>query len=182
MCIWHNRGMTESNQPLTASELIRTLDLQPHPEGGYFRRTFEAKHRKSVATEHGERPPLTSIYYLLTADSPIGHFHQNRSDILHFFHAGDPITYYLIDPATRTLTQHTLGNDLHQGQLPQLSVPGGIWKASALPEQGRHGFGLIGEAVSPGFDYADMILGSASDLLRRFPEHRDLIPRLSASP
>ncbi|WP_324290231.1 cupin domain-containing protein [Streptomyces antarcticus] len=38
---------------------------------------------------------MTSIHYLLTHWSPVGHWHLNRSDILHFHHHGEPVTYHL---------------------------------------------------------------------------------------
>lgn len=121
----------------------------------------------------GERYTLTSIHYLLTHWSPIGHWHLNQSDILHFHHHGDPITYHLLFPDGRLETA-VLGQDPGRGQLLMLAVPGGVWKASHLTA-GDHG--LISEAVSPGFDYTDMTLGRAEDLLRRFPGHEELIRR-----
>jgi predicted cupin superfamily sugar epimerase len=72
-----------------------------------------------------------------------------------------------------------MGPDLRQGQLLQLTVPGGVWKASEIPGDGDHGFGLISEAVSPGFEYADMTLGQQDQMLARFPQHQKLVKRLS---
>jgi hypothetical protein len=160
---------------MDAEELVRSLGLEPHVEGGYFRRTFQADHRDRIATEHGERFSLTSIYYLLTADSRVGHWHRNRSDILHFFHLGAPITYYLIHPDGRLETV-VLGPDPSQGHRLQLAVKGGTWKASHL-EAGD--YGLISEAVSPGFEYTDMALGQRKALLAAFPAHAELIRRFS---
>lgn len=51
---------------LTAQQWIDALGLEPHVEGGYFRRTFQADHRPPVRTPRGERLLLTSIHYLLT--------------------------------------------------------------------------------------------------------------------
>ena len=175
---WYGLGMLSTPN---AKDLIKLLQLEPHPEGGFYARTYDGGGRPAVPTEAGPRPPLTSIYYLLTLDSPIGHFHCNKSDILHFWQAGDPIHYYLIDPDTKKLTEITLGPDLAAGQQLQLAVRGGIWKASSLEDSGPAGFGLISEAVSPGFEYADMTLGAALDLLRQFPEYKNLIPKLSGA-
>ena len=155
--------------------LIEALALEPHVEGGYFRRTFQADHRERIATEHGERFTMTSIYYLLTADSRVGHWHLNRSDILHFFHLGSPVTYYLIYPDGRLETV-VLGPDPSRGHRLQLAVPGGTWKASHL-EEGS--YGLISEAVSPGFEYEDMTLGNAAALSAEFPQHAALIRRFA---
>lgn len=158
-----------------AEDLVKQLGLEPHVEGGYFRRTFQADHRDKIATEHGERYTLTSIFYLLTADAPVGHWHLNRSDILHFFHLGSPITYYLIHPDGR-LDRVILGPDPSRGHRLQLAVKGGTWKASHL-EEGA--YGLISEAVSPGFEYEDMTLGLPEVLLQSFPEHAELIRRFA---
>ncbi len=157
----------------TAQQWIDRLGLEPHMEGGYFRRTYQADHRPPVPTPQGERPPLTSIHYLLTAASPVGHWHLNRSDILHFHHAGAPLTYHLIHPDGQLRTA-VLGQEPARGHALMLAVPGGVWKATCLTT-GDHA--LISEAVSPGFDYADMTLGDPGTLTARFPQHTELIHR-----
>ena len=72
--------------------LIKDLDLKQHIEGGYFARTYESD---KYIDDH---ELLTSIYYMLTNDSPVGHFHKNKSDIVHYFHLGSPIKYLTISP------------------------------------------------------------------------------------
>ena len=151
--------------------VIETLGLEAHVEGGYFRRTFQADHRQKIDLGDGERFTLTSIYYLLTAEKPIGHWHLNRSDILHYYHLGSPVHYYLIHPDGRLETA-VLGPDLAAGQQLQLVVRGGVWKASYLP---GGDYGLISEAVAPGFEYEDMTLGERDALLSQFPQHADQI-------
>lgn len=162
----------------TRQEVIDYLQLEGHIEGGFFRQTFKARDRMPIDTEHGPRTTMTAIFYLLTSESPIGHFHINRSDIQHFFHTGDPVTYYMIHPDGRIETQ-VMGSDLGNGELLQMTVPGGVWKASRIPTDGDCGYTLIGEAVSPGFDYADMTLGYRALLLELFPQHRELVIELS---
>lgn len=160
-----------------AADVIGTLSLQPHLEGGYFRRTYQADHRDPLETPSGPRHLMTSIYYLLDQQSPVGQFHFNRSDILHYFHLGDAIEYSLIH-ADGSLQTLVMGTDILAGQLLQLHVPGGIWKASRLLD-GENGFGLISEAVSPGFDFADMEMGDRQKLAQQFPQHRTLIEKLT---
>jgi predicted cupin superfamily sugar epimerase len=156
---------------MDVDELIRQLELEPHVEGGYFRRTFQADHRPMIDAGLGPRYTMTSIYYLLTGEARIGHWHLNQSDILHFFHLGAPITYYLIHPDGRLETV-VMGPDPAQGHQLQLVVRGGTWKASHLA---AGEYGLISEAVAPGFEYADMQLGEREALLVRFPQHRAVI-------
>ena len=162
---------------LTAAELVEHLGLDGHIEGGFFRRTYASDYTLLTADDR-ERLSLSSIFYLLAAESPIGHFHLNQSDIVHYFHLGDPITYYLLHPSGKLETM-VMGSDVRNGQVLQLTVPGGVWKASEIPANGSHGFGLISEAVTPGFEYDDMTLGYRDLLMARFPQHEALVNRLS---
>ncbi|MCU0070514.1 cupin domain-containing protein [Pseudomonas koreensis] len=165
------------NRPLRAQDVISTLDLEPHIEGGFFRRTYQPDHRNMIETDAGQRYLMTSIYYLLTKESPVGQFHFNQSDILHYFHLGDAIEYSLIH-ADGSQQTFVMGNDILAGQHLQLHVPGGIWKASRLRD-GPNEFGLISEAVSPGFDFADMEMGNRQKLTAQYPQHRALIEKLT---
>ncbi|MYM63647.1 cupin domain-containing protein [Pseudomaricurvus sp. HS19] len=160
----------------TRQQVIEQLQLQPHVEGGYFRRTYESE--ISVSTEQGPRPALTSIYYLLTREQPLGRWHCNRSDILHFWHLGGPLRYHLLHPDGQLQTVD-LGPDLGAGQQLQMLVPGGVWKATELA---GGDFGLLSEAVSPGFDFADMTLGEREPLLQQFPQHLTLLERFTPAP
>ena len=168
------RGSTVA---LSTEQLVAHLNLDGHVEGGYYRRTY-ASDRTLVTPTGEQRLSMSSIFYLLAAQSPIGHFHLNRSDIVHYFHMGDPITYHLIQP-DGAYSQVVMGQDLAAGQVLQLTVPGGVWKASEIPSNGVHGFGLISEAVSPGFEYVDMTLGYYEQMRRLFPQHDGLLKRLT---
>ena len=168
---------TFTSSHLSRHSIIAALDLQPHQEGGYYRRTFQSDQHPMIATPQGHRYLMTSIYYLLTEESPIGHFHLNQSDILHYHQLGDAIRYSLIYP-DGTLKTVVMGSDILAGQQLQLHVPGGVWKASQL-ENGSAGFGLISEAVSPGFDYADCEMGVREKIRVKFPEHLELIERMT---
>ena len=136
-------------------ELIKQLHMQEHTEGGYYVETFRSTDVVETEREGGQRDLLTSIYYMLTDDHPIGHFHVNKSDIMHYFHGGSSLTYLFIPPQRPCLLKYKLGMDVSKGEVPQLLLPGGYWQASVL-ERGE--YGLVGEAVAPGFDYNDMEL------------------------
>lgn len=144
---------------------IDKLSLVKHIEGGYFSETYRATEEMATLREGSERSLMTSIYYLLTDDRPIDRLHKNQSDIMHYFHAGSPITYILVDLEGR-LHKVKLGLDLSQGEVLQLLVPGGYWKAAVL-EAGE--YGLIGEAVAPGFDYRDMTIATPDKIRAQFP-------------
>ena len=176
----------------SAQEWIDHLQLEPHIEGGFYKRLYQADQQPRVITAHGARYSMTSIYYMLTESSPIGRLHLNRSDILHVFIAGSPVNYTLIHSDTGELQQYRMGNNISAYESPTLVVPGGYWKASELvidsktdshspvahnPNSER--FSLIVEAVSPGFEFDDMTLAERSTLSRRFPQHCDVIKRLT---
>ena len=146
-------------------DLIDALSLIEHVEGGYFRETYRSEEMVSTEREGKERNILTSIYYLLTSDRPIDHFHKNKSDIIHYFHAGSPITYLTINPSGK-LEKVKLGMNILKGEKLQLLVPGGYWKAAFL-ETGE--FGLLGEAVAPGFDYKDMEIATMEKFQQSYP-------------
>ena len=174
-----SEDMTAATDPSSTSEsVIKALELDRHIEGGYFRRTFVSDYSASQGATSLGRKTMSSIYYLLNAESPVGHFHRNKSDIVHYFHMGDPIAYFLIHPDGE-LQEVTLGHNIEEDHKLQLVVPGGVWKASRLKANGAFGYGLISEAVSPSFNYDDMTLGSSTLLKREFPQHGDLIDKLS---
>lgn len=155
---------------MNKTEIIQQLKLSQHIEGGYFAETYRSLQQLRTDREGEQRHLLTSIFYLLTDDSPIDYFHKNQSDIIHYFHGGSPITYLIIHPDGQ-LEKQKLGSNFSQGEKFQLLVKGGYWKAAIL-ETGE--YGLLGEAVAPGFDYRDMQIGDET-LLEEFPHLREQI-------
>ena len=150
---------------MTPDEIISLLSLEAHPtEGGYFRRTYESDLRCN--TENGSRMLLTSIYYMLTQDSPGGFLHRNKSDIIHFHQLGASIKYTLVSP-DGVLSEKVLGPDIAHGEALQLLVPGGWWKASRIC---AGDYALISEAVSPGFEYADNEIATEELIQQLFPD------------
>lgn len=148
---------------MTAQAIIQNLGLEPHPkEGGCYRRTYESLDGQNL--DKSTKKTASSIYYLLTRESPIGHWHRNKSEILHFFHCGHPITYWLLHQNGR-IEKHTLGHEIDKGHALQMFVPGGSWKASCLEDKGE--YGLISEVVIPEFRYEDMTLASVQDIQPR---------------
>ena len=158
-------------------DLIKQLSLTEHTEGGYFAETYRSDLTLPTGRTGSDRNLLTSIYYLLSDDRPIDHLHQNQSDIMHYFQAGSAITYLLVSPEGE-LTKIVLGLNFERGEVAQLLVPGGYWKAAVL-ESGE--FGLLGESVAPGFDYRDMKIAQADSIRALFPElWTELAPYIKA--
>ncbi len=155
---------------MSFDEIVNLLGLEPHPtEGGYFRRTYESNLR--VDSNSGSRFLLTSIYYMLTKESPGGFLHRNKSDILHYHHLGAPIKYILVSP-DGVLSERILGSNIKNGEMLQLLVPGGWWKASRLC---AGEYGLISEAVSPGFEYADNEIATMDFVCHNFPKLQQVL-------
>ncbi|MBD2857670.1 cupin domain-containing protein [Spongiibacter sp. KMU-158] len=160
---------------MDARAIIAALQLEAHPEGGFFRRTYTSDHKAETA----DRPCVSSIFYLLSSDSPTGHLHCNRSDILHFWQGGAALHYTLIN-AEGKIETCVLGPELNKGQQLQMLVPGGVWKASQLLDTHRADYGLISEAVCPGFDFADHQMADWATLINQYPQldHPDTLDRL----
>jgi predicted cupin superfamily sugar epimerase len=72
-----------------------------------------------------------------------------------------------------------LGSDPDAAQTPQAVVKAGCWFASRL--RNPDSFALLGCTVAPGFDFEDFELARRSELTRTYPQHRDLIKRLTRS-
>lgn len=151
----------------TKEEWIRDLHLIPHPEGGYYRQTD-----RSEEMYGGKSLPLyTNIYFLLTKESP-SHFHRLTSDELWFYHGGSPLTIHSIKP-DGTYEKNILG--LSEGQLLHHTVPAGEIFGSTVEE----GYALVSCTVVPGFDFSDFRLFTEGELLKEYPQHEEIIRRLS---
>ena len=161
---------------MDAGEIIRRLDLQPHPEGGYFRETHRDERLlpADAVDRDGPRSTATAIYYLL-GPGDFSAFHRIASDEVFHFYAGDPVALVQLTDIGPQVT--ILGPDVLAGQHPQVVVPGGVWQGLYL--EGGSRFALLGCTVSPGFDFADFDMGRRDDLLKAFPEQADIIGRLT---
>lgn len=153
----------------TAEDWIRELNLEPHPEGGYYRQTDLSQ---ATFPSRGKDLPLyTNIHFLLTEDSP-SHFHQLTSDELWFYHAGNPLTVHSIHP-DGTYEETHLG--LGAGEKLQHTVKAGVIFGSTVEK----GFSLVSCTVVPGFDFSDFRLFTQEELLNSFPQHEDIIKKLA---
>ncbi|MFA6030511.1 MAG: cupin domain-containing protein [Elusimicrobiota bacterium] len=164
---------------MTADELVRLLELKPHPEGGFYRETYRAPgviaRIALPGAFDGPRPYSTSILYLLPEGS-VSRLHRLRSDELWHYHLGGPLTVCEFCPDGRVL-RTALGPDPRAGQRLQHAVEAGRW-FGAEPARGA-GFCLVGATVSPGFDFRDFEMARREELLARHPSERDLVLRLT---
>ena len=122
-------------------EIIAALGLAPHPEGGWFRRTWVAH------AAPGERPAASAIYYLLLEGEVSAPHRIDATELWHFY-AGQPLEVTREAPHGARDVQ-VLGADVTAGQRPQLVVEAGVWQ-SARP-LGR--YALVGATVTPAFTF-----------------------------
>ena len=158
---------------------ISKLGLEPHPEGGYFKRTFASQEQitdqELTVDFEGKRMLYTSIYFLLTSND-VSHFHRLQSDELWYYHAGSPLSVHMIDE-NGEYTEHKLGLDLENGEVPQVLVPKNTIFGSSVKD--RETFSLVGCMVSPGFEYQDFELFTQEELLLKYPEHKEIIMKIA---
>ncbi len=134
---------------LTAAEVARRLDLQPHPEGGWYRETF-----RDAAPGDG-RGHSTAIYYLLGRGD---RSHWHRVDAVEVWHhyAGAPLQLSLSADG-RSVVHHRLGGDILAGEAPQLVVPRGHWQSAVS----LGAWTLVGCTVAPGFVFSGFEMAPA---------------------
>jgi uncharacterized protein len=126
---------------LSADDVIRLLELAPHPEGGHFREMFRDE-------AGGKRAASTAIYYLLRRGER-SHWHRvDAAEVWHFY-GGDNLLLE-IAKAGGGISRLVLGPDLAAGARPQLVVPRGSWQAA----QSLGAWTLAGCTVAPGFEFS----------------------------
>jgi hypothetical protein len=134
-----SRAIPFPERPETAEEIIRHLDLKPHPEGGFYRETWREQRAD------GGRASGTAIYFLLPGGVENRWHRVDAAEIWHFY-AGAPLELS-IDLADGSVTKRVLGTALFDGEEPQLEVPAGAWQRA----RSLGSWTLVGCTVSPGF-------------------------------
>ncbi|MCE5241568.1 MAG: cupin domain-containing protein [Desulfobacteraceae bacterium] len=158
---------------------VERLGLEEHPEGGFYRRTYQAD--EAIPGEclperfGGARLLSTAIYYLLPGGG-FSAFHRIKSDEMWHFYAGVPLDLHMLDDGGVHSTVR-LGRDFDRGEVFQAVVKAGVWFGAVVcdPES----YSLVGCTVAPGFAFEDFELACREDLLARFPEHREIVERLT---
>lgn len=136
-----------------AAELIATLNLKPHPEGGFYRELFRSALTVSTGDGRGARSALTTIYFLLTADT-WSRWHKVASDEAWHLYEGGPLDLFELDLSAGTLEQRVLGRAGDGSQAPTHVVAAGTWQAARPLGE----YALMGCTVGPGFDFADFAM------------------------
>ena len=136
-----------------AEQLIQQLQLQPHPEGGWYREVFRSPVAVQTADSRPPRSALTTIDFLLQRGQ-FSAWHRVQSDEVWHLLEGEGLTLWLLPPQ---------GGTPQQMQQVQLSgagsrrhvVPAHWWQAAEPVGD----FAYVGATVGPGFDFADFSFG-----------------------
>ena len=129
---------------LSAAEIIRLLELKPHPEGGHYRQTFQ-----DARADASGRAASTAIYFLL-ARGERSHWHRVDAVEIWHHHAGAPLVLEMAESERGPVRRMKLGDDLGAGERPQGIVPAGHWQAA----ESIGDWTLVGCTVAPGFEFA----------------------------
>jgi len=159
--------------------LIEQLGLTRHPEGGWYRETYRCSETAPAATLPerfgGDRSFCTAIYFLLGKED-VSVLHRIKSDEMWHFYAGTTLTIHSLTPDGEHRTVR-LGPDCAAGETYQAVVPAGCWFGAEVSGAGK--FSLVGCTVAPGFDFADFEMGNRDVLVQQYPEHTDIILKLT---
>ncbi len=137
--------MTESE----TRRLIETLNLSPHPEGGYYREVY----RDGSADDLGD---LTTIYFLLVKGHPSRWHRVLGSAEVWCFHGGAPLRLSVRTSNSQDahMNDVVLSMDLDAGHFPQSVVPPDMWQmAETLGE-----WSLVSCVVAPAFSFSNFEL------------------------
>lgn len=143
------RKAAEAASLYSIDDVVAMLGLIPHPEGGYYREMFRDSHEID-----GKRSASSAIYYLLTAETPLGWHRIDATEIWHWY-AGAPIILSIADG--KELNRSRIGANLMQGERPQAVVPANLWQA--LQTSGE--WTLLGCTVAPAFEMSAMEMAPA---------------------
>jgi len=162
-----------------AQQWIQALELRRHPEGGWFREIYRASEtipRTGLPSRFtGERQFSTAIYFLLDRGD-FSALHRIKQDEIWHFYDGAPLTIHMIDADGRR-SSTTLGRDVQAGETLVAVVKAGTLFGAVVTDVER--YTLVGCTVAPGFDFADFEMPGRAELLERYPQHEELIKRLT---
>ena len=126
---------------MDAEYIINYLKLTEHPEGGWFKETFQSKE-----TLNG-RSNASLIYYLLK-ENENSHWHRvTDADEIWLWHLGDPLLLSYSDE--RFSKEITLGPDLKNNEKLQAVIPKSIWQKA----RSKGAWSLVSCVVAPAFSF-----------------------------
>lgn len=158
-------------------ELIQALNLQPHPEGGFYAETY----RSAGSFGNGKngfpqgRPYSTAICYLL-GGYDTSSFHRIKSDEIWHHYEGGALHIHIIHPDGKYEVKK-LGKNQSDGERFQAVVPAGCWFGAKPADPDS--YVLSGCTVAPGFLFEDFEMADTEVLCADFPQHEGIIRELA---
>ena len=137
--------LTLIQKDITMQELIDRYQLQPHPEGGYYREIYRSNLKVVSPQNAAKRNAVTHIYFLLT-QGQVSRFHRVLHDEIWNFYAGAPLRLITCDESG--CEDELLGGQ--EGDYVAV-VPGECYQAAESTGE----YSLVGCSVAPGFDFSD---------------------------
>jgi predicted cupin superfamily sugar epimerase len=161
-----------------ATYWIDHLQLDVHPEGGFYKETYRAQESipKNGLPQRfkGRRNFSTAIYFLLRSQDR-SLFHRIQSDELWLFHAGTSLSIYVLQE--QKLVVHKLGPNPEKSESLQVVVPANCWFGAQVEQRGS--YTLSSCTVAPGFNFEDFEMADRTTLLQEFPFFGDIINQLT---
>ncbi len=139
--------------PERCAELIASLNLQPHPEGGHYGEVFRSAMPVQPADGRQGRVALTTIDFLLQPGQ-CSAWHRVASDEVWHLLEGAGLRLWLAPPDFADFTHLDLG-PVQAARRPRHVVPAGWWQAAEPLDGGAY----VGATVGPGFEFADFSFG-----------------------
>jgi len=129
------------------------LDLESHPEGGWYRRVWTSPERAAL-DDGRERAAASMILFLLEAGAE-STWHRVASEEVWIAQSGRvALEMGGTGPAPGATTTTTVGTATIAGEQPVAVVPAHTWQRA----RAEHGDALVACVVSPEFDFDDFEL------------------------
>ena len=143
-------------------DILAAYDWFDHPEGMKYVESHGDAHRNSG--------------HWLFLPGTFSCFHKvHNNEEFWLIHLGRVLVHVLDPDGAHHVLR--LGTDLTAGELPVVTVPVNYWQAAEIPEGTPFAFGT--NVCAPAFSYEEFAIARREDLLRDFPDHADLIIRLT---
>jgi predicted cupin superfamily sugar epimerase len=143
------------------NRLIKTLELQPHPEGGFYREMHRSNKKIKDFQTLEDKSAYTTIYYLLSGGD-FSAWHRIQSDESWFHHLGCDLLVYYFDE-NRALQTIQIGME---SMNLQATIPANTWFAAKPLDE--NGFCLVSCAVAPGFLFSEFEIAQAQELIEQY--------------
>ncbi|EDO34140.1 predicted protein [Nematostella vectensis] len=162
-------------------ELIKKLNLEPHPYGGYYRPLHRSVECVAPADGRGPRSATTSIY-LVMQHGDIDPWHRMKSEETFFYHKGCSLRLYILTDDGK-LDSRVVGDGMsYEDASFAVVIPANTWFAGELAHEDADSYGFFSVSVSPGFDFSDSEIGKSDMLCELYPIHSEILKRLELKP